>query len=91
MLELLIKNLKELEESDVEYKVYLTDADPQIPLVAKIVELAESELITVGGSPKFFAHFALENAGFRVTAGEKDSFGWLTGVIHTNKGMIVYG
>ena len=30
-------------------------------------------------------------SGYDVTAGEKDSYGWLTGCIHTNKGIIVYG
>lgn len=29
--------------------------------------------------------------GYYISPGERDSFGWLTGVLHTSKGDIVYG
>ena len=62
-----------------------------IPLVQKVVDLADVELITNKGSCNWAAHQLLKLAGFPITCGERDSFGWLSGVIHTNKGMIVYG
>lgn len=72
---------------------YLTDGyyDDLHSLVQKVVDLADGELITNKGSCNWVAHDQLQEAGFRVTCGERDSFGWLSGVIHTTKGMIVYG
>ena len=72
---------------------YLTSGyyDDSHPLVQKVVDLADIELITNKGSCNWAAHQQLKLAGFAVTCGERDSFGWLSGVIHTTKGMIVYG
>ena len=61
------------------------------PLVQKVIDLADKELITNKGSCNWAAHKLLWLTGFAVTCGERDSFGWLSGVIHTTKGMIVYG
>ena len=72
---------------------YLTNGyyDDLHPLVQKVVVLADEELITNDGSCNWAAHNLLKRAGFAVSCGESDSFGWLSGVIHTTKGMIVYG
>lgn len=72
---------------------YLTDGEPDDPhpLVQEASSEASMVLITNSGQPDFSAHRALLKEGFRVTAGETDSFGWLTGCIHTSKGIIVYG
>lgn len=72
---------------------YLTNGtdDELHPLVLKVLNLADEELITNKGSCNWSAHQKLKLAGFPVTCGERDSFGWLSGVIHTEKGMIVYG
>ena len=72
---------------------YLTDGayDDLHPLVKNVVDLADGELITNTGSCNWTAHKLLKDAGFPVTCGERDSFGWLSGVIHTKKGMVVYG
>lgn len=72
---------------------YLTDGayDDLHPLVKNVVAMADKELITSTGYCNWAAHKLLKNAGFPVTCGERDSFGWLSGVIHTKKGMIVYG
>ena len=72
---------------------YLTDGsyDELHPLVQNVVAMADKELITNTGSCNWAAHQLLKDAGFPVTCGERDSFGWLSGVIHTTKGMIVYG
>jgi len=72
---------------------YLTNGyyDDFHPLVQKVVDLADGELITEQGCCNWAAHRQLKLAGFTITCGERDSFGWLSGVIHTTKGMIVYG
>ena len=72
---------------------YLTNGyyDDLHPLVQKVVDLADEELITRGGDCNWAAHQQLKLSGFTVTCGKRDSFGWLSGVIHTTKGMIVYG
>ena len=72
---------------------YLTNGyyDDLHPLVQKVVDLADGELITNKGTCNWAAHQTLKLAGFPVTCGESDSFGWLSGVIHTTKGMVVYG
>lgn len=73
-------------------KIYLTNGyeEDQDPLVQEVVKHA-GWLITDKGQPDWRAHAILKGNGFRVTCGEKDSFGWLTGCIHTSKGIIVYG
>lgn len=48
-------------------------------------------LITSDGKPDFEAIEAMRLAGYTVTKGESDSFGWLTGVLHTKVGKVVYG
>lgn len=93
-LEKLIKVLQAIELDDsIEVKEYLTDGgEGDLPLlVEQAVELAEHELITPRGGCCYVGHRVLEGHGFRVFAGEKDSFGWLTGCIRTSKGIIVYG
>ena len=61
------------------------------PLIQEALSIANGELITSTGGCNWAAHDKLEAAGFRVKAGDKDSFGWLTGLICTKKGTIMYG
>lgn len=56
-----------------------------------ITSLAEDALIAEGGRCNWDNIALVKAAGFSVYAGEKDSFGWLTGCIDTKKGTIVYG
>lgn len=72
---------------------YLTDGtyEELHPLVQTVVNLADEQLITREGHSNWPAHQLLKSAGFPVSRGEYDSFGWLSGIIHTKKGMIVYG
>ena len=90
----LIEALSRIENNpEIERSQYLTDGDHDElhPDVRSVVELACEELITNNGDPNFAAREVLGEEGFRVVAGETDSFGWLTGVIITTKGRIVYG
>lgn len=60
-------------------------------IIQKAIELACDNLITSSGGCNWSNMEILKRHGFKVTAGEKDSFGWLTGLIHTSKGTIMYG
>lgn len=57
----------------------------------KILSLADGLLISSKGGCDWDNISILQTKGYSVGPGEKDSFGWLTGVIHTSKGAIVYG
>lgn len=48
-------------------------------------------LIDKDGRSDCEAHTALAAFGYRVGPGETDSFGWLTGILYTKVGKIVYG
>ena len=64
---------------------------PEAELIQSLSGLANDLLIDHEGRCIWSLHDELTNAGFPVFAGEKDSFGWLTGCIQTTKGIIVYG
>jgi hypothetical protein len=53
--------------------------------------LADECLITSDGDCHWDNHKTLGHLGFRVRAGETDSFGWLTGVICCDEFLFVYG
>lgn len=56
--------------------------------------IASTVLIECGGYPNYEAMLKLKELSdgrYFVTPGETDSFGWLTGCLHTPKGIIVYG
>lgn len=96
----LIAALKEIEQatdlinrSMYEDVWWLTNGseDDLDPRVAKAAELACGYLIDSKGNADFRAIAVLKGNGFNVTCGERDSFGWLSGIIHTKQGRIVYG
>lgn len=62
------------------------------PLVLTISSLCNSLLITNEGVPNFDAIDTLwHNHQYFVTPGDRDKFGWVTGCLHTKKGIIVFG
>lgn len=90
----LVKVLKQIESEDKILKAkYLTDGriDKRHPLINKADTLACEKLITDSGSCNWNNIKSLKEQGYNVFAGEKDSFGWLTGCIRTSKGIVVYG
>ena len=98
--ECLIEKLKTLEAipgMEAFSQQYLGDGDrasyptAALPLMASIVDMAEGVLIDDSCRPHTENIAALAKAGFRVSPGEKDRFGWLTGVIITKVGKIVFG
>jgi hypothetical protein len=91
----LIEGIKKvLEDPAVTPSAYLTDGpSEELPESLRDVcyYLAPEALIHPNGRPNIAQHEKLAAAGFKVVCGERDSFGWLTGVIITPKGRIVYG
>lgn len=61
------------------------------PLVREIFSLADSLLITKRGQPDWDNIKVLKKEGFPVKPCDSDSFGWLTGIITTSKGEIMFG
>ena len=60
--------------------------------VQDVIHLACALLIDANGQSRSDLILTLRDRySILVTCGERDSFGWLTGVIHTSKGTIVYG
>lgn len=93
-LSTLIESLKTLEaDSSIENKEFLTDGcfDDLPQNIQNVVNAASEELITSDGYPNYENIGKLRENGFTVIKGESDSFGWLSGVILTKKGKIVYG
>ena len=95
-IEKLIEALKAVDADVlVEEKPWLTDSEDEdgtLPeSIEQVLELAAAELILKSGQCNFSAHRTLGAAGYPVSCGERDSFGWLTGVIKTRKGNIAYG
>ncbi len=92
--ELLIAKLKEIEAcNEIAHDPEgLTNGAPDDPhlLVQEAVDLACMSLIDSRGGCAWAEHNKLKAAGYQVHCGERDSFGWLSGVIPTTKGDIVY-
>lgn len=80
-LQKLIEKLKEMDKNG------LTET-----LREEIEGLADCCLITLHGGCAWDNIYVLRKMGYRVYAGDKDSFGWLTGVIENKQGTyVVYG
>lgn len=95
----LLDMLKKVESGESEVKSYDYEGRLYIDMnsdneddAARIIDgLACGALISSNGRCNWTNIKKVEGAGYRVFAGEQDSFGWLTGCISTKKGIIVYG
>ena len=89
-----VSKLKELEafhlDSIYEDHIFFDDYAADM-MLSDIQYMAEDFLITDTGACHWDNINALKDAGYNVTPGEQDSSGWLTGCIHTQKGIILYG
>lgn len=99
-LDLNIESMEFAEGEDSDSPKYLNDSSDNFrenaseqlkELVSEVLTLADGELITNEGNPNFDNHRILATNGFEVTCGERDSWGWLTGVIHLKQFRLVYG
>lgn len=85
----LISKISSSEE--IPKKRWLTDGEPH-PLVQQTEELCCELFITGQGQVrKTMIDLAFKNYEIQIVKGESDSFGWLTGVLITDKGDICYG
>jgi len=60
-------------------------------LVQNAVYVADQVLLLPGGQRNYPNEIELRNQGYYVFCLESDGFGWLSGGIHTMKGVIAYG
>ena len=73
------KHTNKFFESFIQYKVN------------KIAAKCNDLLIDDSGRCNWTVIEELQERGFDVGPGEQDRFGWLTGIVNTAKGTIVYG
>lgn len=92
------KAIETLEQSDIpEYDYLNTTAfmeklnDEQKKIINEVESLVCSYIIDKRGHVDYEAKTKLYEAGIKITPGETDSFGWLTGCVHTKKGIVVFG
>ena len=87
----LMRTLKELFNStDIEV---IEDCFQSSPFVDRAESLCCDQLITADGGCNWSNIKVLRDYGYRIFAGERDSFGWLTGCVQ-RKGdnrILVYG
>lgn len=65
--------------------------DERHELIQQAVHMADAILIDENGGRDSLNEVSLMLAGFNVRCLERDEFGWLTGGIETQKGLIAYG
>lgn len=94
-LKALIQNV--VNDDNIPCHPYLTDTDfieslskKQVDKINRVRKLAE-ELIYTEQCPDSNNYHQLLKAGINIKAGEKDSFGWITAVLLTEKGSILLG
>ena len=76
-------------ECEYDGNVYFENND----IVNEAISLCDEKLIANGGLCNWDNIRILRNNGYRVYAGEKDGFGWLTGCVQKNDDprILVYG
>jgi hypothetical protein len=91
MLSLLINLLKRIEDNnkikDYGDDIILSDSQD----VTEAIFSAETVLINAMGAVNWEAVDMLKQHGYNVFPMERDSFGWITGGISTNKGILMFG
>ena len=71
---------------------YLRDEENATPVITELSNEASGIFIDDVGQSVYTTFLAIYSANkYRIVPGEQDSSGWITGVIVTPKGRIVYG
>ena len=91
-----ILKLKELFDGEEEFATYTWDEDIKENIVdyndtANHLSAECNAWLISGGSPNFDRISELKRNGFNVHAGERDSFGWLSGVVERNGRELIFG
>ena len=80
--------IESVPEDDILNFGYITDRHL---LVQNAVYVADQLLLQPGGQRNYPNEIELRKQGYYVFCLESDGFGWLSGGIHTMKGVIAYG
>ena len=94
LLETLERLYAEQNNAEVHPKDGWTYFKDNNELYQKVISLCCEHLITANGGCNWDNINILRNNGYRVFAGDRDSFGWLTGCVQKNnndKRTVVYG
>ena len=91
-----ITELKEMFDSKDDFYCVQEDVDGikntiYSQLALKLSSNACEYLITSNGNVNYDNKKILEDNGFKIYPGEKDSFGWLTGIIERNNRKLIFG
>ncbi len=82
----------ELKDAVTIQSDYLTDEENSTSKIKELSTQASGIFISNAGQSVYTTFLALYSANkYRIVPGERDSFGWITGVVITPKGRIVYG
>lgn len=82
----------ELKDAVTIQSDYLTDEENSTSKIKELSAQASGIFISNAGHSVYTTFLALYSANkYRIVPGEQDSFGWITGVVITPKGRIVYG
>lgn len=94
----LLELLEQLYNQTIDESAYCEDEmswyfKDENALAQEVESLCDELLISDNGQCNWENIIILKNAGYRVYAGERDSFGWLTGCVQKkgDKRIIVYG
>lgn len=87
-VQLLLSLLDVIQNTDV---IESISANFDHPYIRAIQYCANETLIKDMGKINDENISILNSKGYNVRPGEQDSFGWVTGCIYTNKGIIIFG
>lgn len=91
-IEKLDQLMVEMNDAVTTQSDYLTDEENSTSKIKELSTQASGIFISNAGQSVYTTFLALYSANkYRIVPGERDSFGWLSGVIVTPKGRIVYG
>ena len=91
-IEKLDQLMVEMKDAVTTQSDYLTDEENSTSTIKELSTQASGIFISNAGQSVYTTFLALYSANkYRIVPGERDSFGWITGVVITPKGRIVYG
>lgn len=91
-IEKLDQLMVEMNDAVTTQSDYLTDEENSTSKIKELSTQASGIFISNAGQSVYTTFLALYSANkYRIVPGERDSFGWITGVVITPKGKIVYG
>ena len=91
-IEKLDQLMVEMKDAVTTQSDYLTDEENSTSKIKELSTQASGIFIDDVGQSAYTTFLAAYSANkYRIVPGERDNFGWITGVVITPKGRIVYG